>query len=183
VSIVASFLVPPPVIATTRGGDGAWSGLSQFVVAITVGLLFVPMRLWKTRRFLWAWWGIALASFALSITSFLLYNHWIGCWLASYDGELVVIGSTLTDHARIRQAELRLTTAEDLLMAYAGRSEEIWTRGSIEVRRQTLAIGYILSLPLFTASILSMLQALACVKASNATRTRPHVVQKLDRAR
>jgi hypothetical protein len=47
-------------------------------------------------------------------------------------------------------------------MDFAGETEAIWTRDSINHRRLILAASYVSCLPLFTICLIAVVQAIAC---------------------
>lgn len=164
-SVLGTFLLPPPFNSQQLGQYVAGAKIGSFIIAILVGLLLVLALKWKKKKHTFGWWLTAFISFVIGIALFFAYQHLYEMWTCTYNSERWVIGSVLTAHGKqfISENPQRIT-CEDWLMSHAGRVEEIWEKWSIIQRCDVLFIIYVLSLFLFATTIISLVQAISCQK-------------------
>ena len=157
--LVGGFLLPPPV-GISGGQDKIWLRFGQFFVAVLLGLVLFAALKWKQRKHAGRWWVVAAVSLLLAVVAFFQYQRLLYVWTGEYDGQQLVVGSEYTSQGRAyveKNPNLPLTT---LLEDFLGRPEDIWTRRSINYRRLMLAGVYVSCLPLFTLSVIAIVQAL-----------------------
>jgi hypothetical protein len=161
---MAAFLVPPPSGAPEE--KHVWVRFAQFAITILVGLITLGMLRWKKKANAIRWGAISVVFLALGSIAFYTYQFFTARWTANYAGQPVVIGATYTAWGKeYHEQDLHLS-AGDLLNRFAGRVDQIWTKESLEQRRLILAGMYVLVLPLFTISVMSIVQALQCAAAA-----------------
>jgi hypothetical protein len=164
-SVLGTFLLPPPFNAQQLGQYVAGAKIGSFFIAIMVGLMLVPALKWKRKTHAIGWWLTAFISFVIGLVVFLTYQHLYEMWTCRYNSQRWVIGSAFTPHGSQFVAEnSQRSTCEDWLMSHAGRVEEIWSKWSIVQRCDVLFFTYVFSLFFFTVTIISLVQAVACQK-------------------
>ena len=98
VVIVGEFIVRPQISFSFAEGEVDYGTLSKFVVAAIILILLVPCTRFKTKKFLWLWWSLALVVFAVAITLFFVYNKTVNRKSAynRFTEERTIIGQSLT---------------------------------------------------------------------------------------
>ncbi len=157
-SSFGGFLLPPPSFldASTR----PWP--TQFIVAVTSGLLVVAGRRWRRKRDTRIWVGAALGALGAALISLVAHRWLVDTWTCRYYGALYTTGSDLTPYAAEYSRDNSLPSCEELLKAFTGRREEIWTRASLVRNELVLALSYVTVVPLLAASAIATLQAVSC---------------------
>jgi Zn-dependent protease with chaperone function len=159
--ILGGFLLPPPAGIST-GEEKMWLRLGQFIIAIILGLVFFAVQRWSQPKHAFKWCGVGVLFLFLAIGAFFRYQQIRIAWTENYNGENIVIGSVLTPQGRSALDENPKISGNDLLANFAGATENIWTRESINNRRLVLAATYISCLPLFTICLIAVVQAIQC---------------------
>ena len=159
--ILGGFLLPPPV-GVSASDEKIWLRLGQFIIAVVLGLVFFAARRWNQPRHALRWGGVALLFLAISVAAFFRYQQMTLAWTADYVGDKVVIGSVYTAQGLSYTDKNPKISSEDLVFDFAGKTQEIWTRDSINRRRLILAATYVSCLPLFTICLIAVVQAIQC---------------------
>ena len=159
--ILGGFLLPPPV-GILASDEKTWLRLGQFIMAVVLGLLFFVSRRWRQPRHALWWSGTALLFLAAAVAMFFRYQQLTLAWTANYAGQRTVIGSVLTPLGQADTLRNPGISCDELIMDFAGKTEDVWTRNSINHRRLILAATYISCLPLFTICLIAVVQAVAC---------------------
>lgn len=159
--ILGGFLLPPPV-GIAASDEKMWLRLGQFILAVVLGLVFFAARRWSQPRHALRWSGVALLFLAVAVTAFFRYQQLILAWTGRYVGEKAVLGSVYTPQGDAYVQKNPGISCEDLIFDFAGKTEDIWTRESINRRRLILAGTYIACLPLFTICLIAVVQAIQC---------------------
>ena len=165
--VVGSFLLPPPGWASS-GDNTIVVRLAQFIVAVLVGLIFLLIQKWNKKKHVGRWALFAILFLTLSVSAFFAYQHFLDVRTCPYARQTVVIGTEYTEHGRTYVKDNPGSTCTGLLEDFAGETEDIWTKDSINKSRYILAGLYILNLPLFTICLIAVVQALACSQAKPA---------------
>lgn len=156
-----ALLLPPPV-GIQLGGERVWLRLGLCAISVLPGAVMLAAPRWGDRRHAMPWWGASGVAMVAAAVVFFQYQRLAYQWTGEYDGRLLVVGSVYTEHGKSyveKNPDLPLTT---LLDDFLGRPEDIWTRASINRRRQILAGLYVSCLPLFLFSAMALVQALRC---------------------
>jgi hypothetical protein len=169
--ILGGFLLPPPV-GVTAGDEKIWLRLGQFIIAIVLGLVFLAARRWNQSRYSLRWGAAALVFLLLAVGAFFRYQQLTLAWTGTYAGDQVVIGSEFTEQGRAYASQNPKMSTEELIFNFAGKTEDIWTRESINRRRLLLAATYVSCLPLFTICLMSVVQAVHSPRDSKKTARR-----------
>ena len=169
--VIGGFLLPPPV-GMTDADDKTWLRFAQFLSSILMGLIFFGVLKWKQKRHAKWWWTAAFAALILGTVCFFNYQRLTDKWTARYAGKKVVVGQEYTPHAaQYKQTNPNLSP-DALLEDFVGRSEDVWTRDSINRHRLILAGFYVSCLPWFTVSVVAVVQAIRCVRSSAEKKRR-----------
>ena len=168
--ILGSFLLPPPGWATTSG-DQRVVRLGQFIVAVLVGLILLLVQRWNKKQHVSRWVLLTVTFLALAIAAFFAYQHLLDTRTCRYAGQTVVIGTRYAEQVKSYLNENPNSTCSSLLEDFAGESEDIWTRESIDCSRYILAGIYIINLPLFTICVIAVVQAIYCGTRERRRRT------------
>ena len=177
VGVLAGFLLPPPI--GTPQENQIWVRFAQFVITVFIGLLVLAALRWKSKKDAFRWGAISMLFLFLGTATFFGYQFFATRWTTMYNKQRVVIGDVYTAVGRDHHEQNQHRPPEELVMDFAGDVEMIWTRESIAQRRLLLAAMYVLAMPLFTVSVMSIVQALHCAVAK--TRHRKHVVSSAHR--
>lgn len=164
--VLAGFLLPPP--AGTEDETRVWVRFAQFIITMVVGLVLLAALRWKDKDLAFRWGGVSASFLLLGTVAFFGYQLCAARWTAIYNDALVVIGSDYTPSGLEYHTEHPQLSPADLLMKFAGKVDRIWTRESIAEHRILLAGMYILTMPLFTIAIMSLLQAIQCTTSRTA---------------
>ncbi len=170
VGVLAGFLVPPPVGAAEE--SRVYVRFAQFVITVVIGLVLLAAMRWKSKKDSFLWGAAAVIFLLLGSAMFFGYQLCAARWTAEYNNQRVVIGETYTAYGREYHEQNPNLSPANLIMHVAGQVEKLWTRESLTQRRLLLAAMYVLAMPLFTVSIMSILQAIQCAVAKTASRKR-----------
>ena len=165
--ILGGFLLPPPV-GVSAADEKIWLRLGQFILAVILGLVFFAARRWRLPRHALRWCAAALLFLVLAVGAFFRYQQLTLAWTGNYAGLKVVIGSAYTSQGKSYAEKNPKISRDDLIFDFAGKTEDIWTRDSIDRRRLLLAATYVSCLPLFTICLIAVVQAVQC--GGDATR-------------
>jgi hypothetical protein len=162
-ALVGAFVLPPPV--WDAADDIPWLRFAHFLAAALTGLLYIPTKRFSAKRHLRGWFATSVVLLVSATALLFAYQATRANWTRPYHRHRVVVGSTYTDdalayRAKIRAAEQREISDDDLIMDYAGAVESIWLPAEVRSRRLGLAAIYILLIVLFTAFVISLVQAL-----------------------
>jgi hypothetical protein len=159
-ALFSEFVIAVP----SGGGENLWFKYGKFLVAVCIGLWFVPGRVWSLRRHRWKWRFIAFALAVCSLVSVLRYTEIVRSWSVQYwRSERIVIGETLLPDAQKYLEKLRArrpsATPRDVLDDSAGDATRVWVVGEIETRARTITLLYLLTLFLLSSSVVTISQA------------------------
>lgn len=171
-SIIGTFVLSPPADVSTDDNE-VYLGLAKFVVAVIAGLVIVAASRWHKRKHS-TWWAASAVLFLISaIFSFDSYQQRMDNWTCRYDGKRKIVGSILTPQGRSYSDSNPGMSCNDLLLDFAGKSEDIWVKESIDARRISLSRSYLLSITLFTLCLLSIIQAIYCITEKDTSSQPP----------
>jgi hypothetical protein len=162
-SLFSGFMIPVP----SSGGENPWFKYGKFLVAVCIGLWFVPERTWNRRKHKWYWWFAALILALGSSASVFNYTELITHWTVPYwRAERVVIGETLTEDTKnylrtLPNAGASLSPLE-LLKRSLGDPTQVWRADEVELRQRKLTLLYLLTLFLLSSAVVTTAQAAYC---------------------
>jgi hypothetical protein len=159
-SSVGGLLLPPP--AGFVADSAAWPKLAQFVVTIMSGLVLVVAQKRRRKRDANIWVGTALGALGIALCGLFGHRLLIDALTCRYYTEVRIAGSALTAHAAAYLHTHPVATCEDLLKAFAGHADQIWTRRSLSRAQLMLALSYISVVPPFAVCAIATLQAMQC---------------------
>ena len=159
VAIISGFLLPPP-IGTSEKDERVLPALAAFIIAVLIGLMFIAGQRWNKKKHS-VWWGCTSATLlVLAIASLLTYQSLSSSRTCKYNNRLVVIGTEYTEQALRYMGNQSDHSCEYLLDSAAGKTDDIWTKESIDRTRIHLAISYICCIPLFALCIIALVQSI-----------------------
>jgi hypothetical protein len=170
ISALGAFLVPPPNGSPKE--SHIWVRFGQFAITIVVGLVSLLMLRWKQKTYALRWGAVSILFLLLGSAAFFAYEALTVRWTAKYDVSRVMIGSVYTDWGNEYREKHPQLSAEGLVWEFAGQVEKIWTKESLDRRRILLAGIYVLVIPLFTISVMSLGFALRCMAGSSTAHRR-----------
>jgi hypothetical protein len=151
----------PPPIGLSPGDEKIWQSFAKFIVTVLVGLLFIAARRYNESTYLRVWTAVAAVLLVFAVADFLAYQNFLDSRTCAYDSGRIVIGSAYTSHGLDYLKKNPGMSCEDLILDHTGKADQIWTGDSIAHNRMVLAEMYIGCLPLFTACIIAILQAVS----------------------
>ncbi len=157
--ILGGFLLPPPV-GVTAADEKIWLRLGQFIVAVVLGLEILAARRWNQPRHSLRWGAVALCSLVIGVAAFFRYQQLTLAWTATYDRDKVIVGAEFTQQGRAYAVANPKISTDELVFDFKGKTDDIWTRESIDGRRLVLAATYVSCLPMFTLCLLAVVQAM-----------------------
>lgn len=165
---MAGFLLPPPagIVEDSR----VWVRFAQFVITMVIGLVLLGALRWKSPKYVLRWGTISMVFLALGSVAFFGYQVLVARWTVPYAKQRVVIGDRYTQYGREYLEQHPTLTPEDLVMHFSGKVERIWEPEPLPQRRLCLAVAYVVAMPLFTVSIMSILQAIHCAAGQKPGR-------------
>jgi len=163
--IVATFVLPPPFL------ERPWLYFTRFIVAIIVGLFVILSRKWDSKAHTFRWVIGVIVLLLGTVAGYFAYDAALHRWTIPYAGTRVVIGKTYTDKAnrfrdRFRSDNGYFPDDENLVWKNAGPNG-LWPDAEVESRRLGATALYIGTVVLAGCSIFSILQAIACSRASD----------------
>jgi len=167
-SLFSGILVSVP----SAGNDNnPWYDYGKFLVAVCIGLWFVPEHTWNRRTHKWAWWTCALVLVIFSSGFVLGYTRLVSSWSLNYYGQRVLVGETLTPTGKrdlkLLRDDGRNPNDFDLLERALGDAKAVWRPEEIESRQHELTLLYLAALFLLASTVVTVAQAAYC-----STRTR-----------
>jgi hypothetical protein len=172
-AVVGVYLTRPPGLAL--GDDRRIVPFAGFVVAALLGIATVVSTRWRGERYVWRWWAAAIASLVLSIGGFAVYDTYMSSWTEPFASTRVVVGTRWT--ATGDKARPHYETVRGMLVDFGGDAEVLWEKDELEARRQALALIYVGCVAASALTMLSTVQAIACLKSAEtgtaATPTEP----------
>lgn len=155
---VATWLLPVP---DALGGARATTAAFAAVTAVAIVLLAAAgARAWAGRARRQRWLAIAAAAVALGVLSFVLAGRAQQACTALHDGRAVLIGTDLTPLGESYRKANPDLSVDDLVFDAAGKTEQVWTRASIDRCRLQVSSTYFLWVPLLLVSLLAAVQGL-----------------------
>jgi hypothetical protein len=160
-ALFSGFLIPVP----SAGEENLWFKYGRFLVAVCIGLWFVPEQTWSHREHKWHWWCVALTFVLGSSTCVFHYTQQVDRWTIPYwRDRRVVIGQTLNkDMKDYLQAHPGAHASPlDLLNSVVGNPYRVWDAGEIESRQRKLELLYLLTMFLLSSTVVTVAQAACC---------------------
>lgn len=157
-SAFGAFLLPTP--SFLESSTRAWP--AQFIVVVVTGLLVVAAQSRRGLEHTRFWVGVAVGALSLALVALVAERWLLDAWTCRYYGSVRVIGTELSTSAAEYLSEHAQSSCEELLKAFTGRSEEIWTRASLARSELVLALSHLCVAPLLAACGIATLQAVSC---------------------
>jgi hypothetical protein len=157
--VVGTFFLPPPAIAH----EAQWPSLAKVVITVCVGFLVLMGFVFSKKKYWTGWVVVALLFLVAAVGSIFAYQNLTDSSTCTYQGTLVVIGKTYTPHGAEYVKENPGISCGDLIDRHVGKTEDVWTKDSIDRARLKLVAVYIACMPLFTICGISVLQAIYCL--------------------
>lgn len=171
-SIITPFILTPPRLSTDQA-DNVWLKFSQVILAIFIGILFVPIRKYRKVRYATKWWLVSIVLFILNMVCIFWYTEVINYRTVRLEVgrgqfERFVIGSEYTGSTKKYKKQEEDSTKivlsnEELIMQTGGDFEQIWTENSILKNKALVFFLYCFLLMALTSNILSVVQAIRCL--------------------
>jgi hypothetical protein len=164
-TLLAGFVLTPPIWDFEQ--HLIWYRFTHFIVAALIGLMFIPITRWPNKRYTSRWALFTLILLILGVVLFFQYQSLRDDWTVAYDKKPVIIGKTYSRDAlnykeMVKGEENREVSDRELVMAAAGRTENLWNIEELHRRGRILAAVYVGSIAIFTVAIISLIQALYC---------------------
>lgn len=164
-TVIGSIFIPPPAYMSDNG-EGTLVPFTRYAVAVATALLTVAMVRWNRRKYLRWWVGATVATFALVVVSYFLYNTRRDQLTAiGADGARVVIGSEYTSVGRAYVAHHPDARADDLLAdapcptgGSACSATLVWTATSIASNKRLLGLLFVAGALLLDVALLCAVQ-------------------------
>jgi hypothetical protein len=174
-AIISPFIIPPPAVLSDQAQ--LWEHLTQFFVAVFIGLMLFPMIKFGKRQYATMWWKVSIVVFicGLIISASYLVTYRKSTVLIESGNDTyvrVVIGKTLTPAASREKASIlinehREATNEDLIKSFPPNDPseliQIWERESIENNIRILSVLHLSTVLILSLLVLSIAQFLKCL--------------------
>ena len=157
IATTTAFFRPPPV-----GESTGLVAVGGFLATVCAGLIYVAMVRWSAPKDANRWVVAAALGAVAAVASFYLYESQWDSHVATYQGELRVVGDVLTPEGQEWVKQRGQVNASQLLFDAGGEAEQIWTADSIASVRSRLRLIYLAGFPLVAVGILATLQAVHC---------------------
>jgi len=167
-TLFSGFVISVP----TSGGENPWFEYGKVLIAVCIGLWFVPERTWNRRKHRWNWWFVAFILALGSSVCVFTYIDLVERWTVPYwRDQRVVIGKTLRGDTRNYLSTLSDGGASlnslELLKQHAGDSTRVWSTEEIELRQRELTLLYLLTLFMLSSAVVTTAQAAYCATRRN----------------
>ena len=164
-ALLASFVLPPPLWDFKQ--QSIWVRFAHFLLSALVGLMFIPMSVWSSKRHRRGWVAFTVATLVAGGALFFGYQALRDNWTAAYAGKRIIIGETYTNEAleyraKVYTEEKRTIPDDELIMDSAGKTDTIWQVSELRRRAFVLAGVYVGTVTFFALSVVSLAQALYC---------------------
>jgi hypothetical protein len=157
VSVVGSFLKPPPEEASFRPFL-----LFLVILWLAVGVYF--LHGWRRPKDARLWLVVTLLSWVAVFSFVQLYFHLEKSWMSQYNGHPVIIGSEYTPKGQEHVSKYPDRSVERVIMDFIGDREMIWTRESLNQRRTWLGGLYLLCGMFITTAMTAAVQLIYCLR-------------------
>jgi len=164
VMLQLGFLRPPEVV---KGKDDT-ALLARFIVTVVVALLVIAGVIWSKRRHLRSWTIAATVMLVAACAMFIRYREDQRACTCDLRGKPVLIGTVLTDQAKIDIATNKVSTCAELIDGFES-VDEIWTSDSIAHAETLLTIEYLSAVVLFALVLLMAIHAVSIVSRGSTT--------------
>lgn len=161
-SVLAGFLQPPPPPSYGSPDEGI-TRIAQFAVTIVAGLVLVFGTRFRRKKDMIRWAIVSGLCLLIAIGLYITYMQLIDSYTAQYNAARIVIGPQ--DALQSRYEDGLPGSIEEVILDHAGNVYEIWDRHSIEERRTRLRCLFLLTLPFFTVSMVSLVLARQCYRS------------------
>lgn len=139
------------------------SGFATFIVAIVLGLMYLPLKKYCKRSHAWLWEKVAAVALILGIVAFFTYLFLYTSWTVKHNNVDLYVGSELQEGIAQFLAEHRGMSNEQLLKDFANwEPARIWTERSIFRHRLIIAGIYVLCTPFFAIAMIAVVQLIFC---------------------
>jgi hypothetical protein len=153
-SIGSSFLLPlPPGFQELN--RSYWPRLAQILITC---LLFILLFVVRSHHKSPHWRLMAVAAVLGGLVSLLSFLYFSAAFTCQYYDQSKIIGSTLTPMGSDYLTRYPSATCEDLLKAFTGHQEEIWSASSLWVAELAVGSTYALIGPLLAMAIASVVR-------------------------
>lgn len=160
-AMVGLFLLPPPrlwpsssEIAMTSDPT-QWMRLSQFLVAVVVGLFFLRANNRIARS---PWRVIAIGAAVLGVALFVAAQFLTPEWTCGYINEVVIRGTSLSEDAQQLLASGAKPDCSQLIGLAAGETRDVWSQQELVARYMILAGIYTVTMIAFAAAALATVE-------------------------
>jgi hypothetical protein len=151
--LVGAFLLAPPKLWPRAEDVGPWLHLSQFLIAIMVGLIFVRPGGRPRNAGRWRW--IAIAAVVAGLVLFVAYQVLRPSWTCSYLGETVIQGGTNSPAAQEFLAGHAGAPCWLLIAAALGKTTDLWPMSELITRYILLCAVYTFAMLSFSAAVMA----------------------------
>jgi pimeloyl-ACP methyl ester carboxylesterase len=151
-------------------------GLATLIALLVSGAIYVGMHLFDDKNHLVGWQVAAVVLAVTSIVWIMRYRTLSDEYVATYQGERVVIGKTLTEVGAAWVANHRNESPSELLFDAHGDVYLFWTKESVAEANFPLRVGYFGWFAVVTLALLCLVQSVALVILLKARRVEVAVV-------
>jgi len=163
VTAIGRFLDPPPA-------DTNFGAFLKFLVILFLAIGVYFLHQWRRASDATLWLVVTLVSWVAVFASVMVYFSLESSWTVPYSGHRVVIGSSYTQTGQAFVSKHPDMALEDVVMHFAGDTERIWTRESLNTRRTSLGMLYLLCGMLSTTAMAAAVQLVYCRSLSPEPR-------------
>ena len=171
VVVITDFIIHPKINLSLAAGQVNFDTLSKFIVAAVILLLLVPANVFRSKRYKYWWWTLAIFTFVLSIFLFFYYNTYMD--KVSVESDLMgreIIGERLTpigqkDFEYAKEKDGIDYTPKQMIESFGIPPSEIWLASEVQRNSRNVILLYLGTLMSFALFILFSIQAIYCTNS------------------
>lgn len=165
--LVGAFLIEPPFVWPRAEDPGLWLKLSQFLVAIMVGLYFLNSS--RSGRQRERWRSIAIKGAGVGAALFIVYQILRLFFTCPYRGQTVMMGVSLSQFGQVYLSDHQGTQCDRLIGAALGNTIDLWPKWELVAGYILLCLIYTLSMLSFSAAAMSTIEYIRHPRSGGAT--------------
>jgi hypothetical protein len=171
VVVITDFIIHPKINLSLAAGQVNFDTFSKFIVAAVILLLLVPANIFRSKRYKYSWWTLAIFTFVLSIYLFFYYNSYMD--EVSVETDLMgreIVGVHLTnmgqkDFENAKKIDGFEYSKKQMIESFGIPPSEIWLPSEVHRNSRNAILLYLVTIMSFALFILFSIQAIYCTNS------------------